>query len=267
MIKNKAGEFIYFKYKNLSSFENVDHFVTTRIGGDSKNPYEHSNMSLMVGDDSETVINNRLNFLSQMNIQAQRCVFADLRHGTNIKIIKNTPREMFNGFYIAKNVDAMISDIPNICLLVTAADCIPISIFDKNKKVIGVVHAGWKGSVAEISFKVIEKMKNVFGSNPKDIFIGLGPSICVNDYEVGDEVIKCLDHQLINNKQIVKHVGDKYHLSLEKLNIYQFLKSGIPSKNIESSGYCTYENNNLFYSNRRESQTGRFMSGIILNNE
>lgn len=267
MIKNKAREFIYFKYRNLSSFKNLNHFVTTRIGGVSKIPYEHSNMSLTVGDDSQNVINNRLNFFSQINIQSQRCVFADLRHGTNIKIIKKIPNETFNGFYIAKNVDAMISDIPNICLLVTAADCIPISIFDKSKKVIGIVHAGWKGSVAEISLKVIEKMKNNFGSNPKDIFIGLGPSICVKHYEVGDEVIKHLNSELINNKKIVNNIKNKWYLDLEKLNIYQFLKAGIPIKNIETSGYCTSEDNKLFYSNRKENPTGRFMSGIILNHE
>lgn len=267
MIKNKSGKFVYFKYSNLSKKENIVHFVSSRLGGSSKNIYKESNMSFTVGDDPIAVTQNRQKLLEIFGVSNSNCAFAELTHGTNIKIVKNIPKNTFNNFPVVKNADALVSNILNVCLIVTIADCVPITIYDKTKNIIAIVHAGWRGTVKNISSKVIEKMNKELGSDPKDILVGIGPSICMDDYEVGKELVGQFKSDIIKSDAVKKVSEDKWKLDLCKLNIYQLRSQGVLEKNIEISEYCTYENNDLFYSNRKEKVTGRFMSGIMLKNE
>ena len=165
-----------------------------------------------------------------------------------------------------KETDALITGKPGICLCIQTADCVPLLLYDPKVKAAGAVHAGWRGTVDLITGKAVEKMSRIYGSQPQDILIAIGPSIGPNKYEVGNEVAEAV-YKNIPNADITLHKGarGKYHLNLWEANRQILLAHGILPGHIEITGRCTYTENEHFYSARMEGiDTGRIVSGIIL---
>jgi len=142
---------------------------------------------------------------------------------------------------------------------VLTADCVPVLLYDKEKEVIAAVHAGWKGTKAQIVFKTVQKMKEVYGSDPKDIIVGIAPSIGRCCYEVGEEVAQ----HFFDTPEGFDTKGSKYMLDLPYINEQQLLNASILEENIEMSNICTACEVEHFFSYRREQGcSGRFMSMI-----
>jgi YfiH family protein len=150
---------------------------------------------------------------------------------------------------------------------VQTADCVPILIFDPVRKVVASVHAGWRGTVSKIALKTIRQMIAQFGSDPKDIVAGIGPSIHVHAYEVGPEVVKEVKKNFVHSTALLKPslVEGKAYFDLWEANKMVLQESGIPEENIELMGLCSFEHVDLFYSARRDGlETGRMVSAISL---
>jgi YfiH family protein len=146
-------------------------------------------------------------------------------------------------------------------LTIMTADCVPILHFDTKQKVVAVIHAGWKGTEQEIALKTVEKMKESFNSNPKDIMAGIAPSIGKCCYEVDWNVAKHFEH--IENSYEDK--GEKQMLDLPYINRKQLLHAGLKKGNIEMSNVCTAcEVGNYFSYRKEQGCSGRFMSIIGL---
>ncbi|MEK6581528.1 MAG: peptidoglycan editing factor PgeF [Nitrospirota bacterium] len=153
--------------------------------------------------------------------------------------------------------DAVITKGRGILIGVQVADCVPVLLSDTKKSVLGVVHAGWRGTAAEILKKTINSMCDKFSSVPEDIMIALGPSIRLCCYHVGydvlESVIKATGSGDYHNQKT-----DAYCLDLATANKYQTISSGIPEKNIWMSQECTYCKPDRFYSYRyAKGSTGR----------
>ena len=162
-------------------------------------------------------------------------------------------------------IDAMITKTPGICLMILQADCTPILFYDKNKRVIGAAHAGWKGTVSKIAKNTINAMTESYNSNPKDIIVGVGPSIGPCCYEVKSDVVRKVKDGLGSSEEIIIDRNGKYYLDLWKANRMQLLNSGIAEENIEVAKICTKCNQNIFFSARAsKSTTGRFGAGIMI---
>ena len=160
----------------------------------------------------------------------------------------------------------MITDDKNICLFVFAADCVPILMFDPVKKVIAAIHSGWAGTVKKIACETVFAMQKNFGSNIDDIVVGIGPSISPENYEVGqnvvDEVLKSFG---TTEKYMFKNTETgKFHFDIWYTNKKMLLDVGIKEKNIEVGELCTFAEDDLFFSARRDEPTGRFGAGITL---
>jgi len=141
------------------------------------------------------------------------------------------------------------------------ADCVPILIFDHKKEIVGAVHAGWRGTKEEIAKKSIEKMLKEFNSNPKDILVGIAPSIRGCCYEVDFNVAK----YFLDYKNSISNLKNgKYMLDLAKVNIAQLKEVGVLEKNIEDSYICTCCEYNNYFSYRKTACSGRFLSAIGL---
>lgn len=147
---------------------------------------------------------------------------------------------------ILAGLDGGVTNLKNLFLGVFIADCFPILVYDPIKKVIGIAHAGWKGVKAEIAQELIAKMV-ILGATPENIIVGCGPGICVNCYEVGEDVAKKFDPEFLEKR------NRKLFLNLEKAIITQLVNRQIRKENIEKAGICVFENNN-FFSNRREGK-------------
>lgn len=225
----------------------------------------HGNMSPLRGDPDVTR-ENRIKFLSELGIPPQKTVKCRLSHSTNIQIVTHEQ----GGLGILPDTsplpdtDGLITAEREVFLFMVTADCVPILLVDTQKYVVGLLHAGWKGTVQGIAAKGVSLMSENFGSSPEAIVALLGPSICKDCYEIGDEVKERFDAVFPHHSNKIFHKpGDKFHLDLWKSNKLQLKEAGIPEKNMENVVTCTKCNVDQYYSARAEGiDTGRFASVI-----
>ena len=258
------------RFYQLIKFPDILHFITTRQGGFSEKPFHSFNLASHVGDREEHVFRNREQLAAALCIPAKNFIFAQQEHGTNI-LITNFKKDVIdnNNFTKSDKVgDAFLTDDKGICLLIFVADCVPVLFFDYKKRVIGLAHAGWKGTIGLISQKTVQLMQSHYGCSVQDIICGLGPSIGPCCYEVGEEVLdKARDSFSDDLNHLIHHEPSKnqYFFDLWQANKVQLLKCGIPEENIALANICTSCHSDLFFSNRKEKgYTGRFAAGIML---
>jgi YfiH family protein len=255
-----------YQFENLSQFKEIKHYVSTRAGGVSNgNGLETLNTSFLADNSIEAVIENRKRIAEAISISPSNLIFPSQTHEDNIVTVDSTFSA--NSHEKMTCTDALISNQKNFCISVVTADCVPILLFDKKNKVVSAVHAGWRGTVKMIAQKAVLKMQTFFGSKTEDIWVGIGPSIGPEVYQVGSEVITEFVNAFGTKKGLVsKETADgKGFVNLWEANKRQLTEIGIPESQIEIAGICTYSNSETFFSARRnEGKGGRFASGICL---
>lgn len=269
MIKKCIDSLSIWFFRNLSRYREIYHFVSTRTGGSSLPPYTSLNLGLHVGDDPEKVLRNRKRLASALTIPLDNFTIAEQIHSGNVKTISEQLRGngSINHTKAISATDAMITEASNIVLMLLSADCVPIVFFDPTKRVIGVAHAGWRGTIRLVSQNTVRVFQEKFGSSPADIMVGIGPSIGPCCYEVGPEVIAQVETVFHAKKGYVDNDSSdgKAYLNLWEANKKQLLQVGIPEGNIEIARVCTHCNSDLFFSARHQTgPTGRFGAGIII---
>ena len=233
----------------FSRYAGISCGVSTRNGGVSPEPFT-MNLSYTVGDEHSHVTTNRERFFGLLQIPLDHLAVPYQMHSDTVRLA-NTP-----GRY--ETCDGLITNIPELYLAVTVADCAPIFLYDPSTQSIGAVHSGWKGSKSRIIVKAIEEMENMFGTHPNDLVAFIGPSAGVCCYEVGEEVAEEFDHQFV-----IRREGSKPHLDLKSHNTFLLLRAGVPKMNIEVSDYCTICTPDLFHSYRRQGKLSGRMMGVI----
>jgi YfiH family protein len=269
MIEKKDDGLTLWCFENLSKYKGIDHFVSTRMGGYSLQPYDALNLSFQVGDDPKRVLDNRKRLAEALGTPLTSLTMAEQVHDARVAVVTEEMKgkgSIHHEEAIA-STDALITRQREVCLMVLVADCVPVLLFDPSKGVVAAVHAGWKGTVQLIAQKTVMAIREEFGSSPEDIVVGIGPSIGPCCYEVGPEIVSRVKDVFGNSQDIIKHTSSdgKGELDLWKANLKQLVWAGIPKENIEIVGTCTSHHHDLFYSYRYESgRTGRFGAGIML---
>lgn len=266
MLITKNKGITLYRFRNLSRLEKVLHFVSTRLGGVSESPYQELNLGFHVGDNPEAVLENRTRLMDSVGVPLSHVVTCNQTHSGNVAIVDESMRGLGASTYASalSDTDALITNNKDICLMVMIADCVPIILFDPEKCVAGIVHAGWKGTVQDVTGNTVRQMIQVYGSAPQNIIAGIGPSIGPVHYEVGPEVVEIANSTFPNANVIRKDREGRTYFDLWKANVFQLLTSGLVRKNIELAGICTFAENANFYSHRREKLTGRFCAAISL---
>jgi len=269
MIEKKIDLLDILFFENLSGFKKIRHFVSTRKGGFSKSPYNSLNLGFHVGDDPEDVLKNRKRLAATIRIPLNHFTIAIQIHSGNVKIISEELRGKgcSNHKGAINATDAMVTNIANICLMVLVADCVPMLFFDPVKRAIGVCHAGWQGTLQFVARNTVLALEKGFGSSPRDIMVGIGPSIGPCCYKVGPEVISQVANIFNTKKEFILNEskdGEGY-FDLWEANLRQLLHAGIERENIEMAMECTCHNPDLFFSYRHQKgNTGRFGVGIAI---
>lgn len=168
-----------------------------------------------------------------------------------------------------EDTDALITNLPGICIAVKTADCVPVLLYDSVRQAVAAIHAGWKGTAQQIVVKTVEKMADAFDSDPQDILAFIGPAISMDAYEVGEEVSSVFqDMKSVPETAIKRYPSGKNHINLPFINSCQLIGAGLSANNIDISDLCTYSHPELFFSARRDGMgTGRMLSGISLRKE
>ena len=232
----------------FQQFPEIIFGFSTKIGGNGKSAFGF-NLSYSVGDDKETVDLNRKSFFNTIGLDLDSVAFQKQTHSDIIKIVDLAGN---NG-----ESDALITSETNLGLAITIADCTPIFIYDRNNKVVAGVHSGWRGTEQKILAKTLLLMKEKYDTKPENIFAYIGPSVSVNNYEVGKEVA-----EKFNNKYVVTTNG-KLFLDVSKHNLDMLMDFGIPQNQIQKSKLCTYEFNSLLHSYRKDREKSGRSLGVI----
>jgi hypothetical protein len=165
-----------------------------------------------------------------------------------------------------READAIITNRAGLAITVRTADCLPILIWDKVKKVVAAVHAGWRGSMNAIASKTVRTMQSSYGTDPANLWVGIGPAIGPCCYEVDGPVLKPLRERFEYWSEVVMEKGNgKGMLDLAGLNVRQLTASGVSPERITVAGACTFCHPERFYSYRRDGDSsGGMINGILI---
>ena len=256
-----------FKFNIFEPFHEVKHFITSREGGCSHAPYNGLNLGFGTNDKPENVLENRYMLAESIGTPLDWFVFPRQTHSENIEIVSAQHRGLgtITRDDALDNTDALITAEKNVLITIQVADCVPILLLDTENSTIAAIHAGWRGTVQEITAKTVAKMQLEFGSKPENIIAGIGPSIGSCCYEVGIEVQRAFLKANPENTSVFKTKEERLYLDLWQANKNQLIKLGVPEQNIEISQLCTLCNHEKFFSSRHgKGDTGRFVAGIML---
>ena len=251
---------LLWQFNIFSSQTEVAHYVSGKGGGVSENGT--LNLSYKTIDEPGNVEKNRSLVAASLGLSPNKLLFPEQTHSVNIKLVSTTtrPEDMLD-------TDALISNVPGICISVLSADCVPVLLYDPVKKAVGALHAGWRGTVGKLLEKTIQAMIDNFKTNPSDIIVGIGPSISPQVYEVGEEVIAAARKAFATTDGILisSEKPDKAFFNLWEANKRQALAMGVLPAHIEVAELCTYTNSDQFFSARKvKNQPGRFAAGIVI---
>ncbi len=234
--------------------------VFTRKGGISPEPWASLNLGGTVGDPRENVIENRRRIFQAVERPVESIFDVWQVHGNRVVSTDRTrpldaPHEQ---------ADAILTNRPEITLMMRFADCVPVLFYDPEHAVVGIAHAGWRGTVNKIVTETVAQMKRDYGSNPKNILAGIGPSIGPDHYEVGEEVIRAVEQGFHKQSADLLHqVGGHTHLDLWNANRLALEEAGV--EKIQIAGVCTACHTEDWFSHRGEKgRTGRFGAVICL---
>jgi hypothetical protein len=206
-------------------------------------------MSYKVGDKNENVKLNRERLFSTLGIEGDKVTYQHQTHSVKHNYV-NEP-----SFF--KDSDALYTDKPGNFLAVSVADCVPVFLFEPEKRIISAVHSGWRGTQAKILTETLMTLKKMFNINYAGVIAYIGPCISLKNYEVSKDV-----YDLFGNE--VKEIrDDKFYVDLRRDNFLQLTELGVKPENIEITEFCTYGNPELFHSYRRDKDKSGRMLGII----
>lgn len=231
----------------------VVHGFSTRLGGVSEGPFSSLNLTFSRGDERERVLENYRRLAEALGTLPERFVLTRQVHGTNVLHV--TKADAGKGVTRERDwdgLDGLVTDTPGLVLSVFSADCVPILFWDPVRRAIGACHSGWRGTVGRIGARVVETMQEEFHTDPKDLVCCIGPSICRDCYEIGDDVAEHFleafpgeETRILENK----HNGH-WQLDLWAACRIVLTEAGVPDAQIHTTDVCTCCNPELLFSHR-----------------
>jgi polyphenol oxidase len=253
----QVGDLRYYKFESLDD-KSLIHAIFTRAGGLSPTPWESLNLGGTVGDDPGRVSENRRRAFLAMGRRPESIYDAWLVHSANV-VCADSPRDLS---HLPEKADAILTDRPEVTLFMRFADCVPILLFDPQRRVIGIAHAGWLGTVRKVASAAVQAMQARYGSNPIDIRAAIGPSIAAHHYPVGQEVVEQVQESFgMEAAKLLPASNGAVQFDLWAANRLILEQNGVGQ--IEISGLCSACHLQDWYSHRGENgKTGRF--GVLL---
>ena len=266
-----GSSFPLLHFKRLDEIDFISHCFTTREGGVSEGIFSSLNLSFTRGDDNESVFENYRRLACALKRDVGDFVCTDQTHTTNV--IRVTSEDRGKGVTRQKDysdVDGLITNEPGLVLSTFYADCVPLYFVDTVNKAIGLSHSGWKGTVCRMGKATLEAMNKEFGTNPKDVIVAVGPSICQDCYEISEDVaVEFIKEFKGHEEEILINKGNgKYQLDLWKCNEIVMLEAGIKKENLVVTNVCTCRNPDLLFSHRAShGKRGNRGAFLTINNQ
>jgi len=245
-----SGDVGILKFKAFDKYDFINHAVSTRHGGVSTSfGLETMNMGTYTADDPDNVKQNYKIFCKASGFDEKRVVLGNQTHELNIRYA--TEADCGKGVFCDRDyasVDALVTNVKNLPLVIHTADCVPVSLIDIRKKVIGCAHCGWRGTYGKLALLTLEEMKKRFMSDPGDIVASIGPCICQKCYEVSGDLYSSFLNKFGECDSLICNNG--YYIDLAGINKKTLIESGVLADNIFVSDICTCCNTDILYSHR-----------------
>ena len=254
--------------------EGVTAFSSTRQGGYSEGRYGEFNINRYCGDNENNIRQNKTLLCDLLGIRDEHLIMPHQVHETEVVMVDDNFLQQSADVrqQQLERVDALMTNIPGVCIGVSTADCIPVLLFDPIKRISAAIHAGWRGTTKRIVEKSVDAMIAAYGCSPQDVVAQIGPGIHIESFEVGDEVYEAFHKEGFSMESIsMKYPArdgssiEKWHINLPECNRQQLLSCGIPYSQITVSEICTYQQHERFFSARRLGiNSGRIFTGIYM---
>ncbi len=253
MLVREAGHLRYYQFESFEQ-RGLTHAVFARHGGVSGGAWTSLNMSISVGDSRANVRANRERAFQAVGRAPESVADLWQVHSADV-VVADTPRDLNVD---AVKADVIITDRPDITLFLRFADCVPVLLYDPVRRAVGLVHAGWRGTLQRAAAAAVQALSARYGSRPADLVAGIGPSIGPCHYEVGPEVAAQTRAVFDGRAEgLLRAVAGRTHLDLWAANAEVLRAAGV--EQIETGGVCTACRTDDFFSHRGEhGQTGRF---------
>lgn len=248
------GQLDIFQFEMFRNQPGLQHGIFGRSGGVSPAPFDSLNVGAGVGDAPENVRRNLALACDSLGVHHSDLVSVRQIHSNVVRHVTAIDRGRRVG-----ELDGMFTDEQDVPLILRFADCVPLLAYDATRGVLGVAHAGWRGTVSKIGVRLVEAMKEHLGCRPADLAVGIGPSIGPCCYEVGADVVDATQSAFgqMSDRLLIPSDNGGMHLDLWKANRLQLEMAGV--ERIETAGICTACHKDRFFSYRGDhGLTGRF---------
>ena len=259
LITNKVGTLEYITSECIS----VPHCFTTRFGGVSEGYLSSLNLGIHRGDKPENVVRNYEILGEAMGFDVHDLVFTRQTHTDIVRVVDagNRGEGLFRE--VEPECDALVTDTPGVVLAAFTADCTPILLHDPVTGAVGAVHAGWRGTVADIAGKAVRAMAEQFGAKPENIRAAIGPNIGVCCFETHADVPDAVRAVLGEEAEgFIVPAGEKFRVDLKGVNAWLLRRAGV--RHIEISCDCTACQPERFWSHRRVGNDRGSLAAIIV---
>ncbi len=254
------------KYLTIPSFEKAGGVIcafSTRVGGVSEKPFDTLNFSRKRERSEENFTENIKRFAQAAGFDYKKAVAINYAHSA--RLYRAEAADEGRGITkqsVAEVCDGLYTTCTGLPLISFHADCVPLFFYDPKLRCAAVCHAGWKGTAAHIAERAVASMIGA-GCAPSDILAAVGPCISAQRYQVGGDVADMFYSEF--GKETVETKADGAHVDITKACIIDIIRAGVPSVNITAADLCTYNEESLFFSHRRDKgRTGAMAAFIML---
>lgn len=252
----------------FSTLPGIDHGFSSRTGGISTGAYASMNLSFTRPDEKrETVMENYRLFCKAADIPVDSVVMDSFEHGTTV--LRVDWRDCGRGYTREPlpPCDGLVTDDPAVALMTGHADCMAFYLADPVKRCIGLAHAGWRGALGRIGSELVRMLAKEYGSNPADLIAGVGPGICPDCFEVGEDVGRDFAEAFPLARCVRPGKPGKNMVDLQRVAACQFLETGVRPERISFMDVCTMEDDRLFSHRRDHGNTGAMTAYLRLKDD
>lgn len=259
VVRREDGHLPYYQFAGLARHHGLRHAIFTRHGGVSRPPWDTLNVGRAVGDSPAAVEENHRRICASLEVRREDIATAYQVGGAHVGVVNGDHQGT-----VTPATDALVTATPGVALMLRFADCLPILLYDPIQRALGLVHAGWRGTIARVAQQAARAMVAAFNCRPEDLVAGIGPGIGPCCYQVGDEVAAAVRAAFpAGDSLLIRQPDGSHHLDLWAANAWQLREMGVGT--VEVAGLCTACRTDEFFSHRGEGgRTGRFAAVALL---